>query len=235
MLTNGKTEERIVNLMKKGAKLVFRGFIYYDGDPMRILTQIALQHNGSEIILSHVTETWIDSEGSEHTSVSNPAAYAIIKREDIVRGYPGYQSDYSDTWREVYEHRDLPAPRWVTEQWDNPVQRFESGYIGDGFSHDYDYDHPVHGNSYDNAVQSGAIVEAVVAPEQEKAVTVEEVKKDDFIITEFLLILQWWASEYPDMPLTSTQVWEMYRQGVRVGKVWDEVLEDLKLPEMLNW
>lgn len=80
-----------------------------------------------------------------------------------------------------------------------------------------------------------AVQAAPVETKQEQKVTPEEVKSEPFIIAEFLLILQWWASEYPDMPLTSTQVWEMYRQGVRVGKVWDEVLEDLKLPEMLNW
>jgi hypothetical protein len=67
-------------------------------------------------------------------------------------------ADYQDTLAKVravaaedIESRNPPVPEQPEPEW------IEPGYIGDGFTNEYDYDHPVHGNAFDNAVLSGAI------------------------------------------------------------------------------
>lgn len=62
-------------------------------------------------------------------------------------------------------------------------------------------------------------------------VTREEVKHDVLVIHEFIAYLRQLALEDADMPLTAGQVWKLYTEGVRVGRLWEEVAEDLKLPE----
>lgn len=117
MLTTTNTEERIVNLMQQGATITYH---YYHHIEFGLsLTKVTLNHHDQEMVISERAERkgWHpDSEIGRYYTVC-PVADAIVKRPEVQRGYPGYISDYGHDYRELYEHIDKPAPRWVTEQW----------------------------------------------------------------------------------------------------------------------
>lgn len=121
MLESANTEERILALMKKGARLVY----YIDGGDVEVspfVTRIAIEHNGNSVTLA-VIERW-DSEGVPYSAHSN-AADRIRRHPDIRSAYAGYRGDFDRSWREVYEHEDMPVPVWIREQWNTPISQYD--------------------------------------------------------------------------------------------------------------
>lgn len=68
-----------------------------------------------------------------------------------------------------------------------------------------------------------------------RKITFSEVEHDVRIVTELLDYLRWLAEQNTGFRLTAGQVWELYHEGVRRGRVWSEVCEDLDLPVRLDW
>jgi len=62
-----------------------------------------------------------------------------------------------------------------------------------------------------------------------------EVEYDARIVTEMIDYIRWLADQDASMPLTAGDVWALYHQGVRIGRVWSEVCEDLGLPIRTDW
>lgn len=60
-----------------------------------------------------------------------------------------------------------------------------------------------------------------------------QVKNDAFVIAEFLELLHWLREQ--EVEVTLDQVISLYREGVIVGRFWNEVLDDLGLPENPDW
>ena len=65
-------------------------------------------------------------------------------------------------------------------------------------------------------------------------VTPQEVLRDAYVIAEYLDLLRFLAetgvlSILPHIP------WALYQEGVRAGRHWQEVLEDLGLPVPSDW
>jgi hypothetical protein len=121
MLTGTHTQERIINLMEKGAKLVFHTAMGPESCPF--LWRVTLLHNGKEIILSNApTYSPFDEDPKDSEC---DVAKAIIKRPDVRDCYSGWQSDYARTYRTTYEHINQPTPRWITEQWATPVSMYD--------------------------------------------------------------------------------------------------------------
>lgn len=120
MLILQATERRLLTLMEKGAKL-----IYYiragNEDYPSFVSKITIQHNGKELVLSRFGH-W-DKEPSMR-SVDTSMADRLRKHPDVRSAYAGYQADFARTWREMYVHKNVPAPRWITEQWESPTTRY---------------------------------------------------------------------------------------------------------------
>lgn len=117
MLTTTNTEERIVNLMKQGATIVYH--YYHHSEFGNFLEKVTLNYNEQQMVISERVERkgWRpDSEIGRYATIC-PIADAILLRPDVRRGYPGYISDYGPDYRELYEHISKPAPRWVSDQW----------------------------------------------------------------------------------------------------------------------
>jgi hypothetical protein len=66
-------------------------------------------------------------------------------------------------------------------------------------------------------------------------IDVQEVKEDVHVIAELLDYLRWLADQDTGRKITTGQVWELYHEGVRLGRVWSEVCEDLGLPVREDW
>lgn len=61
----------------------------------------------------------------------------------------------------------------------------------------------------------------------------QQVKADSLVIAEFLELLHWLREQEVDVTLD--QVISLYREGVIVGRYWNEVLGDLGLPDEPEW
>lgn len=61
-------------------------------------------------------------------------------------------------------------------------------------------------------------------------ITPMHVARDLHVHAEFLDYLRWLADQDTGTKLTAGQAWELYYEGVRVGRVWSEVCEDISLP-----
>lgn len=59
---------------------------------------------------------WIVKDG-KRVEIDLKLANRVIKHPNIREGYAGYRGDYDRRWEHMFEHKDTPAPRWVTEQW----------------------------------------------------------------------------------------------------------------------
>jgi hypothetical protein len=68
-----------------------------------------------------------------------------------------------------------------------------------------------------------------------KEITRQEVLDDWAVIAEFLDYLRWLADQDTGIKLTAGDVWELYYEGVRVGRVWSDVCEDIGLPVREVW
>lgn len=66
-------------------------------------------------------------------------------------------------------------------------------------------------------------------------ITYEQVKNDPFSIAELLDYLRWLADHDTSAQLTTGHIWALYYEGVRRGRVWSEVCEDIGLPVRTDW
>lgn len=114
MLTNSKTDERILGLIRKGAKLIVYVFASGECDGCPVVWKVGLQHGRRELTLATRSEL-----RDERISIDD----RLLKTGELRRGYC-YVGDYDQRWREIYEHISTPTPRWVTEQWDNPATMY---------------------------------------------------------------------------------------------------------------
>lgn len=68
-----------------------------------------------------------------------------------------------------------------------------------------------------------------------REVTVAEVERDAPIVTELLDYIRWLTDQDSSFRLTSGHIWTLYHEGVRRGRVWSEVCEDIELPVREDW
>lgn len=59
---------------------------------------------------------WI-LKNEQRVEIDVKLALSVIKHPDIEEGYAGYRSDFARRWEHMFEHKNAPKPRWVTEQW----------------------------------------------------------------------------------------------------------------------
>lgn len=63
----------------------------------------------------------------------------------------------------------------------------------------------------------------------------QEIDHDSPIVAELLDYIRWLAEQDTGFRLTAGQVWELFHEGVRLGRAWSEVCHDLGLPERESW
>ena len=68
-----------------------------------------------------------------------------------------------------------------------------------------------------------------------REVTLQEVERDSAMVAELLDYLRWLAERDARLNLTAGQMWAMFHEGVRVGRLWSEVCADLGLPVRGDW
>ena len=68
-----------------------------------------------------------------------------------------------------------------------------------------------------------------------RAIETKEITEHAPIVAELLDYLRWLADQDTGRKITTGQVWELYHDGVRVGRMWAEVCEDLGLPVREDW
>ena len=62
-----------------------------------------------------------------------------------------------------------------------------------------------------------------------------EIERDSRVIAEMIDYIRWLADQDALTKLTAADVWSLYYEGVRRGRHWSEVCEDLKLPVRTDW
>ena len=65
----------------------------------------------------------------------------------------------------------------------------------------------------------------------ENKVTVREISDYAPIVAEFLDYLRWLAEQDVGFKISVGDLWQLYHDGVRQCRSWDEVLHDIGLPE----
>ena len=87
------------------------------------------------------------------------------------------------------------------------------------------------------AINKGTLPVKKIEDSVPAKVTREEVLHERYIVHEFLAYLRQLALEDPDMPMTTGQVWKMFEEGLRVGKMWWVIAEEMNLPapDTFNW
>jgi hypothetical protein len=68
-----------------------------------------------------------------------------------------------------------------------------------------------------------------------KEVKTQEIEYNAPIIAEFIDYIRWLADQDTSLKITVGQVWELFYEGLRVGRVWSEVCEDIGLPVREDW
>lgn len=97
MIEQQNTYNRLVKAIEEGAQLRLQFSRDFDG---------GLYYLGA----------WVVKNG-QRVEIDMELANRISKHPDIREGYAGYRSDYGRRWEEMFEHRNAPVPRWVSEQW----------------------------------------------------------------------------------------------------------------------
>jgi hypothetical protein len=69
----------------------------------------------------------------------------------------------------------------------------------------------------------------------EKMVTREEIQHDYPIVAEFVDYIRWLADQDTSFTVSMGDLWQLYYDGVRKGKYWSEVCEDIGLPVRDEW
>lgn len=62
-----------------------------------------------------------------------------------------------------------------------------------------------------------------------------EIEGNAPIIAELLDYLRWLANQDISLRLTTGHIWALFYEGVRRGRVWSEVCEDIGLPVREDW
>lgn len=68
-----------------------------------------------------------------------------------------------------------------------------------------------------------------------REVTRQEVEHDAPVVAELLDYIRWLADQDSSFSLTAGQVWALYHEGVRRGRMWAEACDDIGLPEREDW
>lgn len=66
-------------------------------------------------------------------------------------------------------------------------------------------------------------------------VTVSEVERDAPMVAELLDYFRWLADQDTGIKITVGDIWELFYEGIRVGRVWTEVCEEIGLPIRKDW
>lgn len=66
-------------------------------------------------------------------------------------------------------------------------------------------------------------------------IDVKEIDDNAPVIAELLDYIRWLADQDTGIKLTAGDLWELYYEGVRIGRVWSEICDDLKLPVREDW
>lgn len=66
-------------------------------------------------------------------------------------------------------------------------------------------------------------------------ITTQEVDENLYVITEFLDYLRWLADQDTGIPLNAGKVWELYYEGIHIGRMWSDICEELELPVREVW
>ena len=74
------------------------------------------------------------------------------------------------------------------------------------------------------------MVNPMALADTSREITTQEVHDNLYVVTEFLDYLRWLADQDTGKKLNVGQVWELYYEGIRAGRVWSEICADLKLP-----
>jgi hypothetical protein len=68
-----------------------------------------------------------------------------------------------------------------------------------------------------------------------REVITKEIDHDAPIVAELLDYIRWLADQDSSFPFTAGHVWTLYFEGVRRGRVWSEICEDIGLPVREDW
>lgn len=68
-----------------------------------------------------------------------------------------------------------------------------------------------------------------------KPVTRAEVQHDYPVAAEFVDYLRWLADQDTGYKVSVGDLWQLWHEGVREGRYWAEVCEDLGLPVREEW
>lgn len=68
-----------------------------------------------------------------------------------------------------------------------------------------------------------------------RAIETREIEENAPVIAELLDYLRWLADQDTGINVTVGDLWELYYEGVRVGRAWEEVCEDIGLPVREDW
>jgi len=69
----------------------------------------------------------------------------------------------------------------------------------------------------------------------EHEVETKEIEYDAPIVAELLDYIRWLAAQDSSFRLTAGHIWTLYHEGVRRGRVWSEVCEDIGLLVRDDW
>jgi hypothetical protein len=68
-----------------------------------------------------------------------------------------------------------------------------------------------------------------------RKITIDEITFAAPVVAELLDYVRWLADQDSSFRLTAGHVWTLYHEGVRRGRVWPEVCEDVGLPVREDW
>lgn len=131
MIITDKTHDRIIQAIENGARLVLYKSVCSEFGT--VVEKITLRKGDNELRLDHahrfdeVKYLWKREsvEWMHHDIPSGEClAYHIMAMDSIRTCYAGYRGDFQRRYQEIFEHRNQPVPRWVSEQWETPVSRY---------------------------------------------------------------------------------------------------------------
>lgn len=68
-----------------------------------------------------------------------------------------------------------------------------------------------------------------------REITIQEIDDNAPIVAELLDYIRWLADRDTGHRMTIGDVWTLYHDGIRVGRVWSEICADLGLPIRDVW
>ncbi len=79
------------------------------------------------------------------------------------------------------------------------------------------------------------MLNALALADTSREITTQEVDNNLYVVVEFLDYLRWLADQDTGIRLRAGQVFELFYEGVRAGRVWSEICADLELPIREVW